>query len=641
MRNLLVGIISCLTIFSLATAGTISSDIFFSNWFKGSVESKFTGKNANFTNLSSSQITTTNTLTDVSSINANIFTNLSTAVNASSTINKSIVITDTQNVNTLTVPSNRTLEFRGTGNINIASGNTVTINGNLIATGKQIFSTTGSVVINSPNIHEIYPEWWGAKADGVWVSGTDMYGNTTGITCTGTNSTTPITLAIAAAQKNQAKVVFGSGTYLASQISIDSGVQLIGQGTKKTAAGVIGASGTVLKQINGTNADFLSTPSESSWIESASIRGIRFIGDPTGAATAGSGLVFNKRVGENTFLDDVRFDFFPVAGIKILRGVQPCVFNNVHLFWNGYNDTSKGSGLYITRDATDEMQSGAFTNISGDSNKVALIYIEQGMPNTSGGGLTFINVKAETGETDTQQDVFVFDNALAMGVAVIGCANINSGSPEVATNSIFKIKTSSKPALTWSNISAESETAYILDDTVGSIQLANTGGSRYANGTYNTGDIAYTGITFGNPTPSSTDTAFLDYYKESTFTPSLTFASGNDHTYSLRSGKATRIGDTVFYSIQLALSSKGTSSGDFTITGLPYTSSTQVATNSVRINGVTSGVGDTYIQSLIAASSTAITLSKINAGGAVTLNANDLGANASIITTGLYFTVAP
>lgn len=47
------------------------------------------------------------------------------------------------------------------------SGVTVTINGNLDAGPYQIFGGAGTVALGAGAAHDVYPEWWGAKGDGV------------------------------------------------------------------------------------------------------------------------------------------------------------------------------------------------------------------------------------------------------------------------------------------------------------------------------------------------------------------------------------------------------------------------------------------------------------------------------------------
>jgi hypothetical protein len=66
----------------------------------------------------------------------------------------------------LTVPANVTLHFLQGGVLNVSSGVTLTLNGPLVAGPYQIFSGTGTVVLGGP-VTEVYPQWWGAKGDGV------------------------------------------------------------------------------------------------------------------------------------------------------------------------------------------------------------------------------------------------------------------------------------------------------------------------------------------------------------------------------------------------------------------------------------------------------------------------------------------
>lgn len=68
----------------------------------------------------------------------------------------------------LTVPANVTLKPERGAVINIASTKTLTINGGLEAGLYRIFSCTGTgkVSFGAGVVKEVYPEWWGAKADG-------------------------------------------------------------------------------------------------------------------------------------------------------------------------------------------------------------------------------------------------------------------------------------------------------------------------------------------------------------------------------------------------------------------------------------------------------------------------------------------
>jgi len=79
------------------------------------------------------------------------------------------------------------------------------------------------------------------------------------------------------------------------------------------------------------------------------------------------------------------------------------------------------------------------------------------------------------------------------------------------------------------------------------------------------------GIQFNGDTAAANA---LDDYEEGTFTPSMAFGGGSTGvTYFDRQGNYTKIGRQVTCTIYLALTSKGSSTGVATITGLPFTSS--------------------------------------------------------------------
>jgi hypothetical protein len=124
----------------------------------------------------------------------------------------------------------------------------------------------------------------------------------------------------------------------------------------------------------------------------------------------------------------------------------------------------------------------------------------------------------------------------------------------------------------------------------------NSGGSSFggaANFTYNaTGPIVSTTIGVGAATPSasgsgvsfpatqsaSSDVNTLDDYEEGTFTPAIAFGGASvGITYTTQVGSYTKIGNKVFYFVGIQLSSKGSSTGAATITGLPFTGSGSTA----------------------------------------------------------------
>lgn len=81
------------------------------------------------------------------------------------------------------------------------------------------------------------------------------------------------------------------------------------------------------------------------------------------------------------------------------------------------------------------------------------------------------------------------------------------------------------------------------------------------------------GIGFTATEVPQTDPNTLDDYREGTWTPSLTFGGGNTGiTYTTNTGVYTKIGRMVYFTMNMVLSSKGSSTGAAVIGGLPYNS---------------------------------------------------------------------
>ena len=80
----------------------------------------------------------------------------------------------------------------------------------------------------------------------------------------------------------------------------------------------------------------------------------------------------------------------------------------------------------------------------------------------------------------------------------------------------------------------------------------------------------------------------LNAYEEGTWTPGLSFAGGTTGiTYSERNGKYTRIGRQVTVEVEIALNSKGTSSGRVQIGNLPFNSIAAIFTTAIELRNVT------------------------------------------------------
>jgi len=89
---------------------------------------------------------------------------------------------------------------------------------------------------------------------------------------------------------------------------------------------------------------------------------------------------------------------------------------------------------------------------------------------------------------------------------------------------------------------------------------------------------ASTGILFGTDTAAANT---LDDYEEGSFVPGIAFGGGTTGiTYDQNFGRYTKIGELVFVKVRLTLTSKGTDTGNATITGLPFTINSENAQNS-------------------------------------------------------------
>ncbi len=135
-----------------------------------------------------------------------------------------------------------------------------------------------------------------------------------------------------------------------------------------------------------------------------------------------------------------------------------------------------------------------------------------------------------------------------------------------------------------------------------------------------------TSITFGAGTA-------LSVYQEGTFTPGFAFGGAAvGITYTVQQGNYTKIGNVVIINIRLAISSKGSSTGTATITGLPFTNGSGILTG-IPVNsfgGLTFTATYTNLSlSMDASANTATLLASSGAAGGTSINVTDaMFANA-------------
>lgn len=151
------------------------------------------------------------------------------------------------------------------------------------------------------------------------------------------------------------------------------------------------------------------------------------------------------------------------------------------------------------------------------------------------------------------------------------------------------------------------------------------------------GTATLTGVLLGNGTSAVTALT----YASTTFTPVLAFGGGSTGiTYTTQFGTYTRIGNTVRFKIYLVLSSKGSSTGNATITGLPVTSANDGAPTDIMMTAINTGLATTTtFMAEIGPNVTSMTLNGFNAATGATAALTDVQfANNSVVKiTGFYF----
>jgi hypothetical protein len=151
------------------------------------------------------------------------------------------------------------------------------------------------------------------------------------------------------------------------------------------------------------------------------------------------------------------------------------------------------------------------------------------------------------------------------------------------------------------------------------------------------GDIKVTGANKGISFADNGDV--LDIYRDSeAFTPTVTFGGGSTGvTYSTQAGRYTRIGNMVMFNIAIVLTSKGTDTGVFNITGLPFSVATtnSLAPTSHRLSYITTGA--TWLYSAVNGSNV-IVYAASSGGLQVPISDTNVADNSQFYIQGTYFT---
>ena len=148
------------------------------------------------------------------------------------------------------------------------------------------------------------------------------------------------------------------------------------------------------------------------------------------------------------------------------------------------------------------------------------------------------------------------------------------------------------------------------------------------------------GIAFPATAVAVADVNTLDDYEEGSFTPVLTFGGASvGITYAAQLGSYTKIGNRVLITLYVALSNKGSSTGQAKITGLPFT--TNASENhygglGLRCDAISStGV----IQGYTPVSDTKILFEQLSTAGTLTTLTDANFANNSSVMVSLQYNI--
>lgn len=177
-------------------------------------------------------------------------------------------------------------------------------------------------------------------------------------------------------------------------------------------------------------------------------------------------------------------------------------------------------------------------------------------------------------------------------------------------------------ALNASNLSSGTVAEARLGTGTGTVNKVLRGNGTWgdAPGLTTDGASAVQQVAFAAAQSASTGANVLDDYEEGTFTPAINFGGARIGVTGTEAGTYVKIGQMVYVNIRLTLTSKGSSAGAATITGLPFTSHGSV-NGGLAVNYVSSlGASVASVLPYIAAGVSTVTLTYIPAAGAASVS---------------------
>jgi hypothetical protein len=227
--------------------------------------------------------------------------------------------------------------------------------------------------------------------------------------------------------------------------------------------------------------------------------------------------------------------------------------------------------------------------------------------------------------------------------------SIADASNAVIASNVFQFESYTTPPVGTTIIQlGGSMTAASVSITGNAFTSSSSNVTDYVNGGATISTLTITGNASNNTTNTivgniignkeNSNQLSLDWYEEGTFAPTVSFGGASTGvTYEARTASATRIGNRVFFTIYVKLSSKGSSTGDLEIGDLPYTVNTTYPSNyTVSCGSLNTGAGDSNIDAVPSTDVNKIFVRKQVSGSAITITDADVTNSTYFNITGSY-----
>lgn len=155
---------------------------------------------------------------------------------------------------------------------------------------------------------------------------------------------------------------------------------------------------------------------------------------------------------------------------------------------------------------------------------------------------------------------------------------------------------------------------------------------------YDRGQLSLSTVTFPATQAPSADPNTLDDYEEGVWTPTLLLGGAAvGMTYGTRVGHYTKIGRIVHVVARVTLTALGSSTGNATITGLPFTNNSSVSVPlKLHSNALAAGITSPPWVA-VPPSSAILSLIKFATGSASNMPETDFTNTSDLLLNGCYF----